>query len=62
MTGRLLTTRQVAGRLSVSAETVLRMWRRGELAGYRISSSALRFSEEDLFEWLEARRSVGTRP
>lgn len=62
MSDRLLTARAVAERLDVSTETVLRLWRRGELPGYRISSNALRFSEADLDAWLEARRSVGGRP
>nr|MDQ3381630.1 helix-turn-helix domain-containing protein [Actinomycetota bacterium] len=55
---RLLTTRQVAELLAVSPETVLRYHRRGELAGYRIASNALRFAEADVRERLESRRAA----
>lgn len=61
MSTRLLTTRQVAELLAVSPETVLRLHRRGELAGYRIASNALRFAEADVSEWLESRRATPER-
>jgi excisionase family DNA binding protein len=48
----LWTTRDVAARLNVSPETVLRRWRRGELPGYRIASNALRFDPADIDAWL----------
>ena len=57
MSDRLLTTRQVADRLGLSPETVLRRWRRGDLPGYRISGNALRFDPDELEAWLQARRS-----
>lgn len=56
MTGRLLTTRQLADYLGVSPETVLRRWRAGELPGFRIGSNALRFDPEEIAVWLEGRR------
>lgn len=56
MTGRLLTTRELAEYLGVSSETVLRRWRAGELPGYRIASNALRFDPEEVRGWLEGRR------
>ena len=62
MTGRLLTTRQVAEFLGVSPETVLRRWRRGELAGVRLASNVLRFRESEIERWvdgLEQRREPG---
>ncbi len=52
----LLTTRQVADRLGLSPETVLRRWRAGELPGFRLGSNVLRFDEAELDAWLEARR------
>ncbi len=56
----LLTTRQVADRLGLSPETVLRRWRAGELPGFRLGSNVLRFSEVELDAWLEARRGDST--
>lgn len=49
----LLTTRQVAERLALSPETVLRRVRAGELPAYRIASNALRFNEADIEAFLE---------
>ena len=58
MSERLLRTSEVADRLSVSAETVLRWHRSGKLpGGRRLGSNVLRFSEAELEAWLE-----GTRP
>lgn len=57
MTDQLLTTRQVADALGLSPETVLRRWRAGDLPGYRLGSNVLRFSADDLEEWLEAHRT-----
>jgi excisionase family DNA binding protein len=57
VTGRLLTTREVADLLALSPETVLRRWRAGELPGYRLASNVLRFRESEIDAWLE-----GTRP
>ena len=54
MSERLLTTRQVADRLAVSPETVLRWHRSGKLpGGRRLSSNLLRFDEGELAAWLE---------
>jgi excisionase family DNA binding protein len=52
----LLTTRQVADRLGLSPETVLRKWRAGELPGYRLGSNVLRFEAVELEAWLASRR------
>ena len=49
----LLTTRQVAERLALSPETILRRVRAGELPAYRIASNALRFREEEIEAFLE---------
>jgi excisionase family DNA binding protein len=54
MTG-LLTARAVADLLGVSAETVLRWTRRGELPAIRLPGGAVRFREDDLDEWLVER-------
>jgi excisionase family DNA binding protein len=53
--GRLLTTREVAERLGVSPETVLRRWRAGELPGFRLGGTVLRFDSDEVDAWLEAR-------
>jgi excisionase family DNA binding protein len=55
MTGRLLTAREVANVLGVSAETVLRWTRRGDLPALRLPGGAIRFREGALEEWLNAR-------
>jgi excisionase family DNA binding protein len=54
---RLLTTREVAGRLGLSVETVLRWVKRGEFVGVVVylSSRAIRFREDGLDEWIEQR-------
>ena len=49
----LLTTRQVAERLALSPETILRRVRAGELPAYRIASNALRFEEAAIDAYLE---------
>ena len=56
MSDRLLTAREVADRLGLSAETVLRKWRAGELPGYRLASNCLRFDRAELERWLADRR------
>jgi excisionase family DNA binding protein len=50
---RLLTTREVAERLSVSPETVLRRVRAGQLPAIRLASNALRIREAELELFLE---------
>ena len=54
MTDRLLTTREVADRLGLAPETVLRWARRGKLPAVYLSSRAIRFREDDLDAWLAA--------
>jgi excisionase family DNA binding protein len=53
--GRLLTAREIAERLVVSTETVLRWHRRGDLPGVRLPGGAIRFREDKFEEWLEER-------
>jgi excisionase family DNA binding protein len=58
MSERLLRARDVAERLDVSTETVLRWHRSGKLPGYRLATNVLRFREGDLARWLgEAREA-----
>jgi len=52
MTGPLLTAREVAELLGVSAETVLRWTRRGDLPALRLPGGAIRYRETDLDNWL----------
>jgi excisionase family DNA binding protein len=51
----LLTARQVAERLGLSTETVLRWTRRGELPAIRLPGGALRYREAEMEAWLEER-------
>jgi excisionase family DNA binding protein len=55
---RLLTVRQVARRLGVSAATVYTLVARGELAHVRVSN-AIRVAPTDLAAYLAARTNVG---
>jgi excisionase family DNA binding protein len=59
MTGRLLTAREVAELLGVSAETVLRWTRRGDLLAIRLPGGAVRYRESELDEWLTERATPG---
>jgi excisionase family DNA binding protein len=53
VSSRLLTTRQVAERLALSPETILRRVRAGELPAFRIASNALRFDPDAIEAFLE---------
>jgi excisionase family DNA binding protein len=59
MTDVLLTARELAEQLSVSAETVLRWHRRGELPAIKLPGGAVRFREADVASWLEQRATPG---
>jgi excisionase family DNA binding protein len=59
MTGRLLTARELANTLGVSAETVLRWTRRGELPAIRLPGGAIRYRQTDLDGWLERHETAG---
>jgi excisionase family DNA binding protein len=53
MTRRLLRTVEVAERLGVSTETVLRWYRSGKLpGGRRLASNVLRFEADELEAWI----------
>ena len=55
MSGSLLTARAVADLFDVSAETVLRWTRRGELPAIRLPGGAIRYREDVIDGWLEQR-------
>jgi excisionase family DNA binding protein len=59
---RLLTTREVAEYLSLSPESVLRRWRRGEIhGGIRLASNVLRFRKSAIDDWLaDLERGIAT--
>ena len=57
---RLVTARQLAEVLGLSASTVLDMWERGELPGFKIGR-AVRFRPSEVEAWLEGCRR-GPRP
>jgi excisionase family DNA binding protein len=61
VTARLLTAREVSEGLGVSAETVLRWTRRGELPAIRLPGGAIRYRADDLDDWLDGRRVGATR-
>jgi predicted DNA-binding transcriptional regulator AlpA len=53
VTGRLLTTRELAQYLGLSTESVLRRWRRGDIpGGIRLASNVLQFRESAIDHWL----------
>jgi excisionase family DNA binding protein len=54
----LLTTREVAEMLAVSPDSVIRMWKAGELPGFRLSSKVLRFRRSEILAALEQLRNV----
>jgi excisionase family DNA binding protein len=59
MNGRLVTSRELAELLGVSAETVLRWTRRGELPAIRLPGGAIRYRGSDLDLWLEQHETAG---
>ena len=60
MSDRLLTARDIADRLNVNRETVLRWTRRGKLPGFRMPSGQLRYREEEITAWLQVRATQET--
>jgi excisionase family DNA binding protein len=66
LTDHLLTARALAEQLDVSAETVLRWARRGEIPSIHLPGGAVRFRERDIARWLEERaapsRGVSNHP
>jgi excisionase family DNA binding protein len=52
---RLLTARDLAERLAVSPETILRWMRRGQLPAVKMPGGAVRFRPEAIDSWLGER-------
>jgi excisionase family DNA binding protein len=49
----VLSARDVAERLSVSTETVLRWVRSGDVPAFKLPGGAIRFRESELNAWLD---------
>lgn len=54
---QLLTARQVAELLGLSASTVLDWFEAGKLPGFRLNGRAVRFRRTEVLEWLEQQRA-----
>jgi excisionase family DNA binding protein len=61
MSGRMLTTHEVAERLNVSKATVLRKVDRGEIPAFRIATNQLRYDGDEIDAWLTGTRTA-SRP
>ena len=60
MSTPLLTARAVADTVGVSAETILRWTRRGQLPAIRLPGGAIRIRRDDLDAWLAAHETLPT--
>jgi excisionase family DNA binding protein len=58
MTGQLLTARAVAEQLDVSPATVLRWTRHGDIPAIRLPSGQIRYSVEQLDQWMLERATT----
>jgi excisionase family DNA binding protein len=58
----LLTARELGEYLGLSAATVLRRWRAGELPGFTLASNVVRFDREEIDRWLASRRRAADTP
>jgi excisionase family DNA binding protein len=58
----LLTARDVSAYLSVSTNTVLDWWERGDLPGFKLNGRAVRFRPAEIEAWLEQQRRGPTSP
>jgi excisionase family DNA binding protein len=56
---RLLTARQVADRLALTPETILRWTRRRDLPAFKLPGGAIRYREADLDAWLREHATQG---
>jgi excisionase family DNA binding protein len=54
---RLLTARDLAELLGFKPGTVLDMWERRELPGFKLPNGAVRFRWSEVDSWLEAKRA-----
>ena len=55
----LLTAREVAEQLGLSAETVLRWVRQAKLPAIRLPGGAIRFRADEIDQWLAERATPG---
>ena len=55
---RYMDAGQVAALVGVNRETVLRAWRSGALAGYATNRKLVRFTLEDIEEWMGSGRKA----
>jgi excisionase family DNA binding protein len=60
VTGRLLTARELAELLGVSAGALLRWTRRGEVPHVRLPSGAVRYRPDAIAAWLDGREKGAT--
>jgi excisionase family DNA binding protein len=58
---RLLTARELADRLGVSAGALLRWTRAGQVPAVKLPSGAVRYVPEQIDAWLEERQTAITR-
>lgn len=58
----LLTARDVADRLAVSSETVLRWTRAGDMPAVRLPGGHIRFRSDELDAWLQSRQTGRATP
>ena len=58
---RLLTARELAEVLGVSASTVLDWFEAGRLPGFRLNGRAVRFRGSEIAKWLEEQRAPNPR-
>jgi excisionase family DNA binding protein len=56
VTDRLVTARELADYLGVSASTVLDWWEAGELPGFKLNGRTVRFRRSEVEDWLEQKR------
>jgi excisionase family DNA binding protein len=54
---QLLTARDLAGVLNISAHTVLDWAQAGKLPSFKLNGGAVRFRQSEVLAWLEAQRA-----
>ena len=53
----LLTAKEVAEKLGISSQLVYRMYNEGKLRGHTLAKKAIRFSQEDVDDYLRLTRN-----
>ena len=54
----LVTARELADYLGLTADTILDWFEAGKLPGFKVGGRAVRFRPSEIEMWLDARRSV----